>query len=710
MHNSSKDVNAVGQQVNTASLDVNTGSLKLNAVGSSVSIASPNEKDSTEEEPEVDLGNITNSYIVPTTPNTRIHKDHPIDNVIGEVQSTVQTRRMSKSTSEQGFLSDVYKQKTHDTLNTCLYACFLSQIEPTSIAKALSDSSWVEAMQEELLQFKLQQVWILVDLPNGKNAIRTKWVFKNKKDEREIVIRNKARLVAQGHRQEEDDIIFGSTNKELCTGFEKLMKDKFQMSSMGELTFFLGLQVQQKEYGIFISQDKYVAEILKIFNYSDVKSAIDLEKPLVKDGDVDDVDVHLYRSMIGSLMYLTASRPDIMFAVWDVLDFKDSPFKLVTYTDSDYAGATLDRKSTTGGCQFVGNRLISWQCKKQTVVATSITKVEYVATASCCGQVKHVEYKMLNALPFLNKDNGLGSQNLTFIHGLCINMDPHEFPHVYLVGDEAVHKELGDRMERDATTASSLEAEQDSGSGSRCQDTILGDGNAQTRFEITSIQSIDPPLSRGYTLGSREDSMKLIGIDEILYTTATAKVQTVNGVRQIQALVDKKRVIITESSIRRDLHLDDAECTDYLPTATIFEELTRMGAKSTAWNEFSSSMASLIICLATNQKFNLSKYIFDAMVKHLDGGVKFLIYPRFLHVFINQQLGNMSTHKKIFVNSFHTKKVFATMKRAGKDFSGRITPLFDTMMVQPVEEIGEDSDNPTNSTPIPIIDQPSSSS
>ncbi|GJR97878.1 hypothetical protein Tco_0270052 [Tanacetum coccineum] len=236
-------------------------------------------------------------------------------------------------------------------------------------------------------------------------------------------------------------------------------------------------------------------------------------------------------------------------------------------------------------------------------------------------------------------------------------------------------------------------------------------------------------------------------VNPVIYTScieqfwATAKVQTVNGVRQLQALVDKKRVIVTESSIRRDLHLDDAEGTDCLPTATIFEELARMGyekpsqkltfykaffspqwkyfihtitqclsAKSTAWNEFSSSMASLIICLATNQKFNLSKYIFDAMVKHLDGGVKFLMYPRFLQVFINQQLGNMSTHKKIFVNPFHTKKVFANMKRAGKDFSGRITPLFDTMMVQVVEEIGEDSDHPTNSTPLSIIDQPYSSS
>ncbi|GJS17886.1 hypothetical protein Tco_0412358 [Tanacetum coccineum] len=332
------------------------------------------------------------------------------------------------------------------------------------------------------------------------------------------------------------------------------------------------------------------------------------------------------------------------------------------------------------------------------------------------------------------------------------------------VGDEAVHKELGDRMERVAATASSLEAEQDS-----------------ARFEITSKQSIDPPLLRGYTLGSGEDSMKLIGIDEILLKLVLSVfVYAVKRMLmmpvQVSAVKEKPKesdgfveiidflkassvsyaltvnpVIYTscieqfwataKSSIRRDLHLNDAEGTDCLPTATIFEELARMGyekpsqkltfykaffspqwkyyihtitqclsAKSTAWNEFSSSMASLIICLATNQKFNLSKYIFDAMVKHLDGGVKFLLYPRFLQVFINQQLGNMSTHKKIFVNPFHTKKVFANMKRAGKDFSGRITPLFDTMMVQPVEEMGEDSDHPTDSTPIHIIDQPSSSS
>ncbi|GJY35973.1 uncharacterized mitochondrial protein-like protein [Tanacetum coccineum] len=165
-----------------------------------------------------------------------------------------------------------------------------------------------------------------------------------------------------------------------------------------------------------------------------------------------------------------------------------SRFQVTPKTSHLLAGATLDRKSTTGGCQLLGNRLISWQCKKQTVVATSTTEAEYVAAASCCGQV----------------------------------------------GNEVVHKELGNRMERAATTASSLEAEQ---------------------------ESVNPVI---YTYCIEQ-------------FWVTAKVQTVNGVRQIQALVDKKRVIVTESSIGRDLHLDDAEGTDCLPTATIFEELARIG-------------------------------------------------------------------------------------------------------------------------------------
>ncbi|GKC86276.1 hypothetical protein Tco_1141993 [Tanacetum coccineum] len=151
---------------------------------------------------------------------------------------------------------------------------------------------------------------------------------------------------------------------------------------MGELTFFLGLQVIQKDDGIFISQDKYVDEILKKFGFSTMKTAstpIETSKPLMKDENAKDVDVHLYRSMIGSLIYP-----------------KDSPFDLEAYTDSDYAGASLDRKSTTGGCQFLRSRLISWQCKKQTIVANSTTEAEYVAAASCCGQVLWIQNQMLD--------------------------------------------------------------------------------------------------------------------------------------------------------------------------------------------------------------------------------------------------------------------------------------------------------------------------
>ncbi|GJZ64405.1 putative ribonuclease H-like domain-containing protein [Tanacetum coccineum] len=183
-----------------------------------------------------------------------------------------------------------------------------------------------------------------------------------------------------------DDIIFGSTNKSWCDEFEALMKSRFQMSSMGELTFFLGLQVKQHKGGIFISQDKYVAEILKKFDLVNVKAAItpmETKMPLTKDEEAFDVDVHLYRSMIGSLMYLTASRPDIMYAVC-VVTFQVTPkISPLNAVKSDYGGSNLDRKSTTGGCQFLGQRLISWQCKKQTIVATSTTEAEYVAALHC---------------------------------------------------------------------------------------------------------------------------------------------------------------------------------------------------------------------------------------------------------------------------------------------------------------------------------------
>nr|GEU66142.1 hypothetical protein [Tanacetum cinerariifolium] len=379
---SPKEVNAAEQHVNTTSLEVNTDHFELNIVDPSLNTASSSDPHSPTEmfklgandtleathveffsdriAPEVNLGSIPNSYGVPTTLYTIIHKYHPIKNVIGEVQSSIQIRRMTKPTFEKGFLNVVYEEKTHVTLNTYLYDCFLSQIEPTSIAKALSDSSWVKAMQEELLNkarlvaqghrqeegIDYEEVFALVvKALYGLHQAPRAWYdtlanyllsngFQRGKIDPTLFIKKQKRdiFLVQIYA---DDIIFGSINKELCTAFKKLTKDKFQISSMGELTLFLGLQVTQKEDGIFISQDKYVNKILKKFNYSNVKSAstpIDLEKPLVNIGDANDVDVHIYRYMIGSLMNLTSSRPDIMFAVNKARADMSSASSAVTYT------------------------------------------------------------------------------------------------------------------------------------------------------------------------------------------------------------------------------------------------------------------------------------------------------------------------------------------------------------------------------------------
>ncbi|GJY11646.1 hypothetical protein Tco_0380955, partial [Tanacetum coccineum] len=233
---------------------------------------------------------------------------------------------------------------------------------------------------------------------------------------------------------------------------------------------------------------------------------METNKALLKDKEATDVDVHLYISMIGSLMYLIDSRPDIMFVVCACAWFqvtpktshlhavkrifrylkgypklglwylRDSPFDLETFSDSDYAGASLDRKSTIGGCQFLGRRLISWQCKKQTIVANSTTKADYVATANCCGQTQ--KPRKAKRATEISQSSG-----------------PIPF-----VSDETVIKEWKDRMERVVTTASSLEVEQDS---------------AQIRFEAASKQSNDAPLSRVNTLGSKDDSMKLKELMEL---------------------------------------------------------------------------------------------------------------------------------------------------------------------------------------------------
>ncbi|GJS08803.1 putative ribonuclease H-like domain-containing protein [Tanacetum coccineum] len=380
--NNTNNVNAVSSTVNAAGIEVNDVDQKT-----SIELPDypnmPESEDIVYSDDDEDVGaeagmNNLDAFM-PVSPilTTRIHKDHPVKQIIGDIHSAPQTRRMTKRLTEHAMFSSVQQRTNHKDFQNCLFACFLSQAEPKKN---------------------------LVDLPHGKRAIGTKWVYRNKKDERGIMIKNKPRLVDQGYTQEEGinyDEVFSPVarieairiKEEVYVCQPQVFKDpdfpdrvykvekalyglhqaprawyetlstylldnRFQRGkidktlfikrdkghillvqvSMGELIFFLGLQVKQKEDGIFISQDKYVTEILKKFGFSNVKTAstpIETHKPLLKDADGEDVDEHLYRYMIGSLMYLTSSFPDIMF--------------VVAFTNSDYARASLDKKSTTGG-------------------------------------------------------------------------------------------------------------------------------------------------------------------------------------------------------------------------------------------------------------------------------------------------------------------------------------------------------------------------
>ncbi|KAI3754743.1 hypothetical protein L1987_54533 [Smallanthus sonchifolius] len=373
----------------------------------------------------------------PIIPETRVHRNHPIDNIIGDPYAGVQTRHRT-ITENTNLYTELFDT---GVMETCLHAAFVSQVEPKNVKEALADNCWIEAMQDELSQFQKLQVWDLVDLPKGFQPIGTRWVFKCKMDDRHVVVKNKARLVVQGFYQQEgldynevyspvarieairlflayatyvgfkvyqldvksaflygkvheevyvtqplgfedphninkvykldkalyglhhaprtwyetlskhllsngfdrgqidstlfirkaggdillvqvyvDDIIFVSTNEGMCREFEKVMKSKFEMSNMGELSFFLGLQVSQRENGIYLHQTKYVQDILSKYKMSDSTTygtPIPVNHGLHPDRDGKDVDSRLYRGMIGSLMYLTASRRDIMFAETD---------------------------------------------------------------------------------------------------------------------------------------------------------------------------------------------------------------------------------------------------------------------------------------------------------------------------------------------------------------------------------------------------------
>nr|GEV38176.1 hypothetical protein [Tanacetum cinerariifolium] len=279
----------------------------------------------------------------------------------------------------------------------------LETMELKKVTQALDDESWVEAMQEELLQFKLLNVWTLMDLPHGKRAIKTKWVFKNKRVQIGIVVRNRARLNFQ----------IGCIKwKKLYMVFTKLLEHGMRLYP----PIYWKIDSEEEKL-IRLYSSRRSRMTFYLFSVRSASTSMETHKPLSKDANGTDVDVHVYRSMISSLMYLTSSRLAIMFAVCACSRFqvqpkvshmnavkrifrylkgqptlglwylKDSPLELIDYSDSDYAGASLYRKSTTRGCQFLGSRLISWQCKKQTIMANSTTEAEYIAASNCCGHV-----------------------------------------------------------------------------------------------------------------------------------------------------------------------------------------------------------------------------------------------------------------------------------------------------------------------------------
>ncbi|GJU18592.1 putative ribonuclease H-like domain-containing protein [Tanacetum coccineum] len=392
---------------------------EVNAVGGKTSIELPFDpnmpaledvsifdflRDDEDDGAEADMNNLDTTIQVSPILTTRIHKDHPLDQVIGDLQSATQTRKMSKNLEEHGFISTIQQRTNHNDLQNCLNKNDergivirnkarlvdqgYTQEEGINYDEVFAPVARIEAIRlflayasfkdfvvyqmgvkSAFLYGKIEEKMYVCQPPGFKDPDFPDRVYKVEKHRIDYI-----KLLELGDillvQVYVDDIIFGSTKKELCFAFEKLMHEKYKMSSMGELTFFLGLQVKQKKDGIFISQNKHFEEILMKFGLTEVKTASTLmktQKPLLKNEDGKEVDVYMYRSMIGSLMYLTSSRPDIMFAVYACLWYpKDSPFDLVAYTDSDCARASLDRKSTIGGINLL---LLSSRTYKGDIVA-----------------------------------------------------------------------------------------------------------------------------------------------------------------------------------------------------------------------------------------------------------------------------------------------------------------------------------------------------
>nr|GEW15584.1 putative ribonuclease H-like domain-containing protein [Tanacetum cinerariifolium] len=530
---------------------------------------------------EADFNNLEISIIVSPIPTTRVHKDHHVTQIIGDLSSATQTRSITRVARDQGI-------------------------------KRMKEALWL-GTKLDLLHKDTQEEGI---------------------DYEEVFA-----LVA---RIEAIRLFLAYASFMGFMVYQMDVKNSFLYGTIKEEVFVcqpLGFEDPDHP-------DKVYKVVKALYDRKSASTPIDTEKPLLKDPDGEDVDVHTYRSMIVSLMYLTSSRPNIMFAV--VLSSMESLKRMLHVTNILSVGF--------------------------------LTTQQMVLNSPCLTHIKNWLVQIKRSLSWLvQKQTALGQKETG-----------KEILNPFMAGVNIPRCDE-DRLELMELTVFLLPS----------------DGKVKVEVSVVDLQvSVVSSIKYALTVNPN------IYVSCIKQFWTTVVVKKVNDVTRLQALVDKKKVVVTEAKIRDSLCLDDAEGVECLPNKEIFAKLTKIGyekpstkltfykgffssqwkflihtilqcmsAKRTSWNEFSSLMASAVICLSLGRKINFSMYIFDSLVRNVDSPTKFYMYPHFLQLMIRKQVGDLSTHTIKYTSPSLIQKVFVNIRRVGKGFSGVETPLFEEMLV-----------------------------
>ncbi|KAI3815830.1 hypothetical protein L1987_15513 [Smallanthus sonchifolius] len=743
---------------------------------------------------------------VPKVASIKEHKDHPVTNIIGNLQDGVKTRSLV-DTCLYTYIKD------SGVLDDCSHSCFILQVEPKNVEMALNDTNWKEAMQEELAQFDKLKVWNLVDLPKGAYPIGTKWVFKCKKDDQGVLVRNKARLVVQGFNQQEgidytevyapvarleairlflaftsfkgfkvfqldvkSAFLYEKVKEEVYVcqppGFEDplnpnmvfkldkalyglhqaprawyetlsthLLANDFVRGKIDSTLFikksggdYLLVQIYVDDIifgstneglwkdfegvdGFFIHQSKYVKDILSRFKMEDCTpydTPIPVNHKLNSDPEGKDVDCRLYRAMIGSLMYLTASRPDIMFAVCICSRFQAKPkesqlidvkrifrylkgkqrlglwyphgsnFDFNAYTDSDFGGCCLDRKSTTGGCQFLGNRLVSWQCKKQTRVSILTCEAEYIAAASCCSQILWIQQQL--------RDYGL---NFTGTPMLIDNNSTMSITNNPVKHSKTKHIEIRYHFIRDCVEKRLIE---------------LVKVQTEDNFADLFTKAFDRTRSRLHVALFADPYISLVYIQQFWDTVHQ---DTDVEPHVLRATVSNTEIAISEETIRVALDLGgNAEDPISYPGTLIMGCFQRMGYRGRQndtqarkgglvgeWRYFmhviiqcisprkagtdglKMALQTAMVALTLNKRFSFPLYFYREMVMQINPaeGQGFLMYLRFIQMILNHLILDLPQHPIRITLTPMLKHIFTDCTKVKQQNAALIpvnTPLF----------------------------------